>query len=189
MARSGATAERAPARLVGRCRGAVQGILDTGPESLVPSWPTVLREFPEPAGVKWSYFARNVERSLNAYQEAANRGGTERPNDVVFSKDGKTIYVVDHGEVHTDVTMPSPSCTVPESGVIWTITYTGETTDADLSACEANQGWRAPRAQVSLLRARGTTTSRLFLARSARLPRPRPGVRPPSMGNTRQRYA
>ena len=42
--------------------GAVFGILDTGPESLVPTWPLVLRvEFLEPTGVKWSAFAQNIE--------------------------------------------------------------------------------------------------------------------------------
>ena len=40
----------------------------------------------------------------NAYQKPENRGGLERPNDVVFSNDGKTMYVVDYGEVFTDFT-------------------------------------------------------------------------------------
>jgi len=103
--------------------GAVYGILDTGPESLTPTWPTILRvEFLEPSGVKWSYFARNVEMGPSAYQKSENRGGLERPNDVVFSNDGKTMYVVDYGEVYTDFEMPSPFYTVPGSGVIWTIT-------------------------------------------------------------------
>jgi hypothetical protein len=105
--------------------GAVYGILDTGPESLVPTWPAILDvEFLEPSGVKWSYFARNVEMGPNAYQEEANRGGIERPNDVVFSNDGKTMYIVDYGEVFTDFEMPSPFYTVPASGVIWTVTRT-----------------------------------------------------------------
>ena len=38
----------------------------------------------------------------NAYQKPENRGGLERPNDVVFSNDGKTMYIVDYGEVFTD---------------------------------------------------------------------------------------
>jgi len=106
--------------------GAVYGILDTGPESVAPTWPAVLDvEFLEPAGVKWSYFARNVEMGPNAYQEPENKGGLERPNDVVFSNDGRTMYVVDYGEVFTDFTMPTPFYTVPGSGVIWTITRTG----------------------------------------------------------------
>jgi hypothetical protein len=106
--------------------GAVYGILDTGPESLVPTWPAVLQvEFLEPSGVKWSYFARNVEMGPAAYQEEENRGGLERPNDVVFSNDGRTMYVVDYGEVYTDFEMPSPFYTVPGSGVIWTITRKG----------------------------------------------------------------
>jgi hypothetical protein len=106
--------------------GAVYGILDTGPESLEPTWPAILDvEFLEPAGVKWSYFARNVEMGPNAYQDEANRGGLERPNDVLFSNDGKTMYVVDYGEVYTDFEMPSPFYTVPGSGVIWTITRKG----------------------------------------------------------------
>ncbi len=106
--------------------GAVYGILDTGPESLEPTWPVILQvEFLEPSGVKWSYFMRNIEMGPNAYQKEENRGGIERPNDVVFSNDGKTMYVVDYGEVYTDFEMPSPFYTVPKSGVIWTVTYTG----------------------------------------------------------------
>ena len=81
--------------------GAVYGILDTGPESLIPTWPVVLRvEFLEPTGIKWSQFARNIEPGPNAYQKPENRGGLERPNKVVFSNDGKTMYVVDYGEVY-----------------------------------------------------------------------------------------
>ncbi len=106
--------------------GAVYGILDTGPESLEPTWPVILQvEFLEPSGVKWSYFMRNVEMGPNAYQKEENRGGIERPNDVVFSNDGKTMYVIDYGEVYTDFEMPSPFYTVPRSGVIWTVTHKG----------------------------------------------------------------
>src|SRR6267142_5719673 len=106
--------------------GAVYGILDTGPESLIPTWPLVLRiEFLEPTGVKWSRFAQNVDPGPNAYQKPENRGGLERPNRVVFSNDGKTMYVVDYGEVYTNFQMPTPFYTVAKSGVIWTITYTG----------------------------------------------------------------
>ena len=61
----------------------------------------------------------------NAYQKPENRGGLERPNRVVFSNDGKTMYVVDYGEVYTNFQMPTPFYTVGKSGVIWTITYTG----------------------------------------------------------------
>jgi hypothetical protein len=105
--------------------GAVYGILDTGPESLIPTWPAVLDiEFLEPSGVKWSYFARNIDMGPNAYQQEENRGGLERPNDVVFSNDGRTMYIVDYGEVFTDFEMPSPFYTVPKSGVIWTVTRT-----------------------------------------------------------------
>ncbi len=103
--------------------GAVYGILDTGPESLVPTWPVVLRvEFLEPTGVKWSQFAHNIEPGPNAYQKPENKGGLERPNDVVFSNDGSTMYVIDYGEVYTDFAMPTPFYTVPKSGVIWAIT-------------------------------------------------------------------
>jgi hypothetical protein len=102
---------------------AVYGILDTGPESLTPTWPAVLQvEFLEPTGVKWSYFARNIDMGPNAYQKPENRGGIERPNDVVFSNDGKTMYIVDYGEVFTDFNQPSPFYTTPKSGVIWTVT-------------------------------------------------------------------
>ncbi len=102
--------------------GAVYGILDTGPESLTPTWPAVLQvQFLEPTGVKWSYFARNIEMGPNAYQKPENRGGLERPNDVVFSNDGKIMYVVDYGEVFGDFTKPTPFYTTPKSGVIWTI--------------------------------------------------------------------
>jgi glucose/arabinose dehydrogenase len=104
--------------------GAVFGILDTGPESLVPTWPMVLRiEFLEPTGVKWSAFAQNIEPGPNAYQKPQNRGGLERPNKVVFSNDGRTMYVIDYGEVFTDFQMTPQFYTVPKSGVIWTITY------------------------------------------------------------------
>ena len=104
--------------------GAVFGILDTGPESLVPTWPLVLRvEFLEPSGVKWSAFAQNVEPGPNAYQKPENRGGLERPNKVVFSNDGRTMYVVDYGEVFADFQLKPQFYTVPKSGVIWAITY------------------------------------------------------------------
>ncbi|NJO37764.1 MAG: hypothetical protein HC871_09280, partial [Rhizobiales bacterium] len=106
--------------------GAVYGILDTGPESLIPTWPAIVQvEFLEPSGVKWSYFVRNIEMGPNAYQKEENRGGIERPNDVVFSNDGSTMYIVDYGEVYTDFEMPSPFYTVPKSGVIWTVTRKG----------------------------------------------------------------
>ncbi len=106
--------------------GAVYGILDTGPESLVPTWPAILQvHFMEPSGVKWSYFARNIDMGPSAYQKEENRGGLERPNDVVFSNDGKTMYIVDYGEVFTDFSMASPFYTVPKSGVIWTVTKKG----------------------------------------------------------------
>jgi glucose/arabinose dehydrogenase len=105
---------------------AVYGILDTGPESLDPTWPAVLKvEFLEPTGIKWSYFARNIAMGPNAYQKPENRGGLERPNDVVFSNDGKTMYVVDYGEVFTDFNKPSPFYTTLKSGVIWTIKKKG----------------------------------------------------------------
>lgn len=106
--------------------GAVYGILDTGPESLVPTWPAIIKvDFLEPAGVKWSYFVRNIEMGPNAYQKPENRGGIERPNDVAFSPDGRTMYVFDYGEVYTDFTQPSPFYTVPKSGVVWAITRKG----------------------------------------------------------------
>jgi hypothetical protein len=105
---------------------AVYGILDTGPESLIPTWPVVLHiEFLNPTGIKWSEFAHNIDPGPNAYQKPENRGGLERPNKVVFSNDGKTMYVVDYGEVYTNFQMPTPFYTVAKSGVIWTITYTG----------------------------------------------------------------
>ena len=51
--------------------GAVYGILDTGPESLIPTWPAVLQvEFLEPTGIKWSYFARNIEHGPERLSEA-----------------------------------------------------------------------------------------------------------------------
>jgi len=75
----------------------------------VPTWPAIIKiEFLQPAGVKWSYFMRNRDPGPNAYQKPENRGGLERTNDVVFSNDGKTMYVVDYGEVFTDFTKPTP---------------------------------------------------------------------------------
>ena len=106
--------------------GAVYGILDTGPESLIPTWPVVLRiDFLEPTGVKWSQFAHNIDPGPNAYQKPENRGGLERPNKVVFANDGRTMYVVDYGEVFTDFYKTPQFYTVPKSGVIWTISYEG----------------------------------------------------------------
>ena len=63
-------------------------------------------------------------KSSSAYQKAENRGGLERPNDVVFSNDGKTMYIVDYGEVFTDFNKPSPFYTVPKSGTVWAVTKT-----------------------------------------------------------------
>ena len=42
---------------------------------------------------------------------------------MVFSNDGRTMYVIDYGEVFTDFQMTPQFYTVPKSGVIWTITY------------------------------------------------------------------
>ena len=106
---------------------AIYGIIDNGPESLVPTWPAVLRiEFLQPTGIKWSYFLTNRSPGPNAYQKPENRGGLERTNDVVFSNDGKSMYVVDYGELYIDYSMPSPFFTTPRSGVIWKVTYTGQ---------------------------------------------------------------
>ena len=44
----------------------------------------------------------------------------------ITSNDGKTIYVVDYGELYIDYSMPSPFFTTPKSGVIWKVTYTGQ---------------------------------------------------------------
>jgi hypothetical protein len=107
--------------------GGVFGVIDNGPESLIPTWPAVVKvDFLEPTGVKWSVFARNVDMGPNAYQKPENRGGFERTNDVVFSNDGKTMYVVDYGELYVDYYMPTPFYVTPKSGVIWAITYTGQ---------------------------------------------------------------
>lgn len=106
---------------------AVFGIVDNGPESLVPTWPAIVQvDFLNPSGVKWSYFARNPEMGPNAYQKPENRGGMERPSDVAFSNDGKTLYVVDYGELYVDFTMPTPYYVTPKSGVVWAITHTGK---------------------------------------------------------------
>jgi glucose/arabinose dehydrogenase len=105
---------------------AVFGPVDSGPESLAPTWPAIVQvDFLNPMGVKWKIFARNPEMGPNAYQKPENRGGLERTNDVVFSNDGKTMYVVDYGETYVDHTMPTPYYVTPKSGVIWAITYTG----------------------------------------------------------------
>jgi hypothetical protein len=105
---------------------AVYGAIDNGPESLVPTWPAIIQvDFLNPAGVKWNLFARNIDMGPNAYQKPENRGGLERTIDVVFSPDGKTMYVVDYGELYVDFTMPTPFYVTPKSGVIWAITHTG----------------------------------------------------------------
>ena len=102
---------------------AVYGVIDNGPDSLVPTWPVVVQiDFMNPAGVKWNVFAQNVDRGPNAYQKPENRGGFERTNGVVFSNDGKTMYVTDYGELYIDFTMPTPFYYTKGSGVIWTIT-------------------------------------------------------------------
>jgi glucose/arabinose dehydrogenase len=101
---------------------AVFGIL-TGPDSLEPTWPYILKiEFLEPFGIKWSHFVGNIEPGGNAFQKPENRGGMERPNDVVFSNDGKTMYIVDYGAVHMNFNMAMPFYPVAKSGVIWAIT-------------------------------------------------------------------
>jgi glucose/arabinose dehydrogenase len=102
---------------------AVFGIIDNGPESLVPTWPAILRiEFLEPAGVKWSYFMRNVDMGPNAYQKPENRGGLERTNDVTFNADGTIMYVADYGELFTDFTKASPFYQTAGTGTIWKVT-------------------------------------------------------------------
>lgn len=50
---------------------------------------------------------------------------SQRTNDVVFANDGKTLYVVDYGELYVDFSMPSPFFQTPKSSVIWKVTYTG----------------------------------------------------------------
>jgi hypothetical protein len=105
---------------------AVYGTIDNGPESLVPTWPAIVQvDFLNPAGVKWHLFARNIDMGPNAYQKPENRGGLERTRDVLFSPDGKTMYVVDYGELNVDYTNPTPFYVTPKSGVIWAITHTG----------------------------------------------------------------
>jgi hypothetical protein len=102
---------------------AVFGIIDNGPESLTPMWPVIVKiEFLNPTGVKWSIFAHNIDPGPNAYQKKENRGGFERTNDVEFSKDGKTMYVADYGELYVNYQMESPFYTTPKSGVVWAIT-------------------------------------------------------------------
>lgn len=102
---------------------AVFGIIDNGPESLVPLWPVVVKvEFLNPTGVKWSIFAQNIEPGPNAYQKPENRGGFERTNDVEFSNDGKIMYVADYGELYINYQMESPFYTTKGSAVVWTIT-------------------------------------------------------------------
>lgn len=105
---------------------AVFGPVEAGPESLAPAWPAIVQvDFLNPSGVKWKVFARNAEMGPNAYQKPENRGGLERASDVAFSNDGRTLYVVDYGEVYVDAAMPTPYYVTPKSGVVWAITYTG----------------------------------------------------------------
>ena len=67
-------------------------------------------------------FVAAVIVGLNAYQKSENRGGLDGTNDVVFSNDRKTMYVVDYGELYVDFTMPTPFYVTPNSGIIWAIT-------------------------------------------------------------------
>ena len=54
---------------------AVYGVIDNGPDSLVPTWPVIVQiDFQNPVGVKWNVFAQNIERGPNAYQKPENRG-------------------------------------------------------------------------------------------------------------------
>jgi hypothetical protein len=46
-------------------------------------------------------------------------GGLERPNDVIFSDDGKTMYIVDFGILKTTKEGPRPQ---ENTGVIWKVT-------------------------------------------------------------------
>jgi glucose/arabinose dehydrogenase len=102
---------------------AVFGIIDNGPESLRPMWPAIVKiQFLNPAGIKWSIFAENMEPGPNAYQKKENRGGFERTNDVEFSMDGKTMFVADYGELYVNYQMESPFYTTPKSAVVWAIT-------------------------------------------------------------------
>jgi hypothetical protein len=99
------------------------GIIDNGPESLTPMWPAIVKiEMLNPAGVKWSLFAHNIDPGPNAYQKKENRGGFERTNDVEFSMDGKTMYIADYGELYVNYQMESPFYTTPKSAVVWMIT-------------------------------------------------------------------
>jgi len=102
---------------------AVWGIVDNGPESLIPRWATIVRiELLDPIGVQWTQFAQNIDPGPNAYQKPENRGGLERVNDVFFSNDGKTMYIADYGEVVVNYQMESPFYTTKGTGAIWTIT-------------------------------------------------------------------
>ena len=69
-----------------------------------------------PATSRW---ARTPTRSPRTGAAWSGRTTSSSAND------GRTMYVVDYGEVYTDFTMPSPFYTVPKSGVIWTITRKG----------------------------------------------------------------
>jgi len=79
----------------------------------------------KPAGVKWSYFMRNVDPGPGAYQETENRAGMERTNDVVFTNDGKTCFVVGHGEPYRLLDAYAVLFTTPKR-LIWQVTYTGQ---------------------------------------------------------------
>ena len=107
--------------------GAVYGILDTGPESLTPTWPAVLQvEFLEPTGRQVVVLRpqhRDGPERLSEAREPGRPGAAERRR--VFGNDGKTMYVVDYGEVFADFTQASPFYTEPKSGVIWAITRKG----------------------------------------------------------------
>jgi len=85
------------------------GIRDPGhrPGESDPDWPLVLRiEFPRPTGVKCQICA-DIDPGPNAYQKPETAVGGA-PEQGVFSNDGKTMYVVDYGEVYTNFQMPTP---------------------------------------------------------------------------------
>ena len=107
--------------------GAVYGILDTGPESLVPTWPAVLRiEFLEPDRRKMVVL-RPKHRARARTPTRSRRIGAAWSGRTTLCSAMTGRQCISLITAKCTLTSPraSPFYTVPKSGVIWAITHKG----------------------------------------------------------------